>query len=630
MPLLSDVKDPSVLKSMSLEDLKILAEEIRRFIIDTVSKTGGHLAPSLGVVELTLAIHSVFSSPEDKIIWDVGHQAYVHKILTGRYEGFKKLRQKDGISGFPKRSESPHDAFGVGHASTSISAALGMAIARDLKGEDYNVIAVLGDGAFTGGEVFEALNQAGALHKNLIVILNDNERSIEKNVGAISEYLSEIRLMPELYKAKSEAEKFVKSIGGIGERVMQVASDIKFGIKSFFIPGDIFDDLGFKYIGPLRGHDIASLQNVLSQVKKLEGPILIHVLTKKGKGYPPAERNPGLFHGIGKFDVVSGEPIKSNDTRPTYTEIFGKTLVELAKKDERIVAITAAMPAGTGLKPFAENFPERFFDVGIAEEHAVTMAAGLAAEGMRPVVAVYSTFMQRGYDQILHDVALQNLPVVFALDRAGLVGEDGPTHHGVFDLSYLRHIPNMTILAPKDEEELRQMLYFAFKADSPVAVRYPRGKAVGVPLTETFKDMLKGKAEILKEDGEVALLAVGTMVETAKEAEKILKAEGVNCAVANMRFIKPLDTELLNKWKDTKKIFATLEENALMGGFSSGVSEWMHDNNIKTPLIRFGIGDEFTPQGSRDELLESLGLTPTQIAERIERFIKASQKNCFL
>lgn len=622
MPLLSAVKDPSALKNMSAEELKILAEELRRFIIDTVSKTGGHLAPSLGVVELTLAIHSVFSSPKDKIIWDVGHQAYVHKILTGRYEGFKKLRQKGGVSGFPKRSESPHDAFGVGHASTSISAALGMAIARDLKGEDYHVIAVLGDGAFTGGEVFEALNQAGALHKNLIVILNDNERSIEKNVGAISEYLSEIRLMPELYKAKSEAEKFVKSIGGIGERVMQVASDIKFGIKSFFIPGDIFDDLGFKYIGPLRGHDIASLQNVLLQVKKLEGPILIHVLTKKGKGYPPAERNPGLFHGIGKFDVVTGEPIKSEDNRPTYTEVFGSALVELAKKDERIVAITAAMPAGTGLKPFADNFPERFFDVGIAEEHAVTMAAGLAAEGMRPVVAIYSTFMQRAYDQILHDVALQNLPVVFALDRAGLVGEDGPTHHGVFDFSYLRHIPNMAILAPKDEEELRQMLYFAFNADFPVAIRYPRGKAVGVDLTEDFREIPKGKAEVLKEDGEVAFLAVGTMVEAAKDAAKILNSKGINAAVANMRFVKPLDIELLNRWKGTKKFFAALEENALAGGFSAGISEWMHDNHIKLPLLRFGIGDDFVLQGARDELFEGLGLMPAQIAKRIEEFAR--------
>ena len=625
MSLLSEIKDPDQLKDMSVESLYMLAEEIRRLLIDTVSKTGGHLAPSLGVVELTLAIHSVFSSPTDKIIWDVGHQAYTHKILTGRYKTFRTLRQKGGVSGFPKRSESPHDVFGVGHASTSVSAALGMAIARDLKGENHHVVAVLGDGAFTGGEVFEALNQAGALHKNLIVILNDNERSIEKNVGAISEYLSEIRLMPELYKAKSEAEKFVKSIGGIGERVMQVASDIKFGLKSFFIPGDIFDDLGFKYIGPLNGHDITILKNALNQVKKLEGPVLVHVITKKGKGYPPAERNPGLFHGIGKFDVVSGEPIKSNDNIPTYTEVFGKTLVELAQNDEKIVAITAAMPAGTGLKEFADKFPERFFDVGIAEEHAMTLAAGLAAEGMRPVVAIYSTFMQRAYDQILHDVCLQNLPVVLALDRAGLVGEDGPTHHGVFDFSYLRHIPNMTILAPKDEAELKSMMEFAVNLNSPVAVRYPRGKAVGVALIDNLCEIQLGKAEVLEEDGEVALLAVGTMVEIAKEAREILKTRGINAAVANMRFVKPIDIRLLNDWKNTKKIFVTLEENVLAGGFGSAISEWMHDNNVKLPLIRFGIGDNFIPAATRAELFEMLSLTGEQVADKIESYVRGEE-----
>lgn len=621
MFLLSNIKDPSDLKGASIETLNTLAEEIRRLLINTVAKTGGHLAPSLGAVELTLAIHSVFSSPKDKIIWDVGHQAYAHKILTGRCENFHTLRQKDGVSGFPKRSESVHDHFGVGHASTSVSAALGMAIARDLKGENHHVVAVLGDGAFTGGEVFEALNQAGALHKNLIVILNDNERSIEKNVGAISEYLSEIRLMPELYKAKSEAEKFVKSIGGLGEKFMRVASDIKFGLKSFFIPGDIFDDLGFKYIGPLKGHDIEHLQNALRQVKKLEGPVLVHVITKKGKGYPPAEKNPGLFHGIGKFDVITGEPIKSEDNRPTYTEVFGDTLVELAKKDERIVAITAAMPAGTGLKKFAENFPERFFDVGIAEEHAMTLAAGLAAEGMRPVVAIYSTFMQRAYDQILHDVCLQNLPVVLALDRAGLVGEDGPTHHGVFDFSYLRHIPNMTILAPKNEEELRQMLNFAVSLNSPAAVRYPRGKAVGTALSNGFIEIPLGEAEVLFEEGEVALLAMGTMVEIAREAREILKTAGISAALANMRFVKPIDYKLLNDWKDTKKVFVTLEENILAGGFGSAVGEWMHDNGVNLPLIRFGIEDSFIPAASREELFEMLSLTPKQIAGRIMRIL---------
>ncbi|MBR3722398.1 MAG: 1-deoxy-D-xylulose-5-phosphate synthase [Selenomonadaceae bacterium] len=620
--LLSNIKDPAALKNMSVKELNALAEEIREYIIETVSKTGGHLAPSLGAVELIIALHSVFSAPTDKIIFDVGHQAYAHKILTGRYEGFKKLRQKGGVSGFPKRSESPYDAFGVGHASTSVSAALGMAIARDIKGEKYHVVAVVGDGAFTGGEVFEALNQAGALHKNLIVVLNDNERSIEKNVGAISEYLSEIRLMPEYHKAKFEAEKFLKSIPSLGERMMQVAYDIKNGIKSFFIPGDIFDDLGFQYIGPLHGHDIAGLQTVFAKVKKIEGPILIHVITKKGKGYEPAEKNPGMFHGIGKFDVTTGEPLKTPDKRPSYTEVFGKTLIELAKKDESIVAITAAMPAGTGLKAFQKEFPERFFDVGIAEEHAMTLAAGLASEGMHPVVAVYSTFMQRAYDQILHDVCLQNLPVTLALDRAGLVGEDGPTHHGVFDFSYLRHIPNIAIVAPKDENELRQMMCFALKSNFPVAVRYPRGKAVGVPVDGDFSEIPIGKAEILSDVGDIALLAVGTMVEEAKKARSILSKRGIFASVANMRFVKPFDKELLLNWSKNKRLFVTLEENALAGGFGSAVSEWMHDENINIPLLRFGIEDKFIIHASRSELFEMLGLTPEKIADRIEGFCK--------
>ena len=618
--LLDTIDSPGQLKHMSAEKLGQLAGELRDLMIHTVASNGGHLAPSLGVVELTLALHSVFDCPRDKIVWDVGHQAYVHKILTGRRERFSTLRKMGGITGFPKRAESEYDAFGVGHASTSVSAALGMALARDMDGEDSHVVAVLGDGAFTGGEVFEALNHAGALHRNLIVVLNDNERSIDKNVGALADYFSRIRFAPGYARAKKDVEKLLHRIPHFGGRVLKAASEWKNGVKSVLTPGGLFEELGFHYVGPLDGHDIPVMQSAFLQAKRMEGPILIHVRTKKGKGYPPAEQDPGRFHGIGKFDVATGTGIRAQGTPPTYTSVFSKTLIGMAEKDERIVAITAAMPSGTGLKEFGRQFPDRFFDVGIAEEHAVTLGAGLAAAGKKPVVALYSTFAQRGYDQLLHDVCLQNLPVTLCLDRAGLVGEDGPTHHGVFDLSYLRQMPNMTVLAPKDEAELRQMLAFAMEEEGPVALRYPRGAGLGADLSGELAAIPKGKAEVLREEGDIGMLAVGSMVDAASRAADFLGQEtpSLRAALANMRFVKPLDEDLLCRWAEEKRLLVTLEENVLAGGFGAAVLEFLADRDFSVPVLRIGLGECFVEQGSRKDLLELCGMTPERIARRVK------------
>ena len=625
--ILPQLKSPDDVRHLDALQLTQLAREIRAFLVETVAKTGGHLAPSLGTVELTLALYHVFSFPTDKLVWDVGHQAYTHKILTGRRDVFSTLRQKGGITGFPNRAESPYDAFGVGHASTAISAALGMAVARDLDGSDAHVIAVLGDGALTGGEAFEGLNNAGDLGRRLIVILNDNGRSIDKNVGAMSEYLSELRLARPYNRAKEDVKHLLKSIPRIGGKVYKTVSAIKDGVKTALVPGAPFEELGFRYLGPLDGHNLETLVDVFSQIKQLDGPILVHVHTKKGKGYLPAEQAPEKFHGIGRFDAETGECPKKEGA-PTYTSVFSDALVALAKDNPRIVAITAAMPSGTGLKAFGAAYPSRFFDVGIAEEHAVTFAGGLAAAGKRPVVALYSTFAQRAYDQILHDICLQKLPVVFALDRAGLVGADGPTHHGVFDYSYLRHLPNMTILAPKDEAELRDMLAFAFQQDGPVALRYPRGQALGVPLDEDFHTLACGKAEVLQSGGEIALLAVGSMVAVAQEAAVLLEKEGVAATVVNMRFVKPLDTGLLQKLAEDPQLraFATLEENALAGGFGSSVLECLSDNGIALPVKRFGIPDRFIEQGTRQELLELCGLTAEHVATTIKEWWNTWQK----
>ncbi len=616
-PLLDKLGQPEDIRKYSLFELESLAKEIRQLIIATVSQNGGHLAPSLGTVELTLALYSVFKFPQDKLIWDVGHQAYTHKILTGRKDKFSTLRQKGGITGFPNRFESPYDAFGVGHASTSISAALGMAVSRDLSGRSNKVIAVIGDGALTGGEAFEALNHAGELGKDLIVILNDNEMSIDKNVGAMSEYLSRIRLMPQYKQAKHDVEEILSSIPRIGTRVLKTANQIKDSIRSVLVPGALFEEMGFSYLGPMDGHNISLLQEVLSNVREMSGPVLLHVHTMKGKGYSPAEDNPGKFHGVGKFDQATGEVVKKAGGAPSYTAVFSKALIDLAEKRPELVAITAAMPSGTGLDVFKEKYPRRFLDVGIAEEHAVTMAAGLAADGKHPVVAIYSTFAQRAYDQLIHDVCLQKLPVTLCLDRAGLVGEDGPTHHGVFDLSYLRQMPNMTVFVPKDENELRQMLGKVVTMDTPTAVRYPRGAGLGVEIREEFADLTVGKAEVISEGGEVAFLAVGTMNETAIKAAEILAEQGIEATLANMRFVKPLDEELLLQLGTDKKLLVTLEENVLAGGFGSAVAEFLLDKGLPARLLRFGLPDAFVEQGSRKELLELVGLTPEAVAAKI-------------
>lgn len=626
--ILDSIKHPADVQKLSISHLQSLAAELRRMIIDTCAKNGGHLAPSLGTVDLTLALYSVFNPERDKFVWDVGHQAYAHKILTGRREDFATLRTLNGITGFPKRSESRFDAFGTGHASTSISAALGMSIVRDLEGKDYNVVAIIGDGALTGGEAYEGLNYAGDLGKRLIVILNDNEMSIDRNVGAMSEYLSRIKLAPQYARAKKDIEGFIRNIPHIGDTVLKTAEYLKDGVKAAITPGGLFEEMGFSYIGPIDGHNIEAMQSIFRQIANIEEPVLVHVRTKKGRGYMPAEDEPDKFHGISKFNKATGEPIKNPSAPPSYTEIFSRTMLELGYDNHNLVAITAAMPSGTGLKAFARQFPERFFDVGIAEEHAVTMAAGMAAAGAHPVVALYSTFAQRAYDQIVHDVCLQKLPVTLCLDRAGLVGADGPTHHGVFDYSYLRHIPDMVVMAPKDENELRDMLYTAVKYNGPAAVRYPRGSATGAALSEGFRQLEIGKAELLSGDGRgVVLLAVGSMVKQAVEAARLLNMANIKATVVNMRFVKPLDNAMLG-WilERQPELLVTLEENALAGGFGSAVLEFMADAEKRCRVLRFGIEDKFIEHGSCPQLLEKCGLTPQQIADRIIENIGSMKK----
>lgn len=622
MNILPKINNPDDVKKLSDRQLEVLSREIRETIINTVAKNGGHLAPSLGTVELSIALHKVFNSPTDKIVWDVGHQAYAHKLLTGRFNEFHTLRQKDGITGFPKRKESIHDAFGVGHASTSISAALGMAVARDLKGEDNCVVAVIGDGALTGGEAFEGLNNAGMSKRKLIVILNDNEMSINPNVGAISEYLSLIRVDEKYNRAKKDASKIIKGIPKVGTTIWDTIKKVKKGFVNTFLPGALFEALGFSYLGPVDGNDLFSMITLLEKVKNnMEGPILLHLHTKKGLGYEPAERMPAKYHGVGKFNISTGSSVSKGPKKPSYTEIFAKSLIDIAKADEDVVAITAAMPSGTGLNKFAEVFPERTFDVGIAEEHAVTFAAGLATCGKKPVVAIYSTFMQRAYDQVIHDVAIQQLPVIFALDRAGLVGEDGPTHHGVFDMAFMRAIPNMIVMAPKDENELRQMLYSATKYDNPVVIRYPRGSALGVELDDEFKLLHIGKGEVLKASpqDEVLILPIGSMVKYAVDAAEELAAENIHCTVINPRFIKPLDKELILENIKGKKLILTVEEGVKKAGFNGAISELLYEEGVYSiPLLGLGIEDKFVEQATHDELLEICGLNTAGIVKTIK------------
>lgn len=617
MKLLSRIENPAQLKDLTLAQLQELAEEIRRLIICTVAHNGGHLAPNLGVVELTLALHHIFDAPNDRIIWDVGHQSYTHKLLTGRRSRFHTLRQYEGISGFPKRSESKFDAFGTGHSGTSISAALGMTVASDLKKSPHRAIAVIGDGSMTGGMAFEALNHAGDLGKNLIVVLNDNEMSISPNVGALSSFLSRKLSNKTLLYLKREIENIIKSIPGLGPNILQVLKKSEDSLVSFFTPGMLFQALDFHYIGPIKGHRLDRLIESLGKAREIEGPVLVHVMTQKGKGYSPAECDPTSFHGIGSFDIATGKSVsKGKASPPSYTQVFGKTLTKLAGEDPKVIGITAAMVQGTGLEQFSRSFPERFFDVGIAEQHAVTFAAGLAAEGFKPVVAVYSTFLQRAYDQIVHDVCLQNLPVVFAMDRAGLVGEDGPTHHGVFDLSFLRHIPNMVLMAPKDENEFQHMLYTALNHAGPIAIRYPRGVGVGVAMDKVFREIPMGSAEVLREGKDVTLMAVGPTVFAALEAADSLEKQGIQATVLNARFIKPLDSSLLLHWARKTKRVVTIEENALQGGFGSAVLELFEESGyFPKSFKRLGIPDKFIPHGDQCTLRKLCGIDPLSIEQ---------------
>ena len=614
--ILEKISEPQDLKKLSIPELEKLAVEIRAKLLDTVSKTGGHLAPSLGVVELTLALHSVYNSPYDKIIWDVGHQSYVHKIICGRNDRFHTLRQYGGISGFPKREESVHDHFNTGHSSTSISAALGMALAREQKQQKNSVVAIIGDGALTGGMAFEALNYAGDLQLDMTVILNDNKMSITGNVGAMSSYLSRLRTDPKYSKGKEELEAILKRLPRIGTTVVRLADRLKDAFKYLVVPGMLFEELGYTYLGPVDGHNIQAVQQILKNARSTKGPVLVHVITTKGKGYEPAETNPNTFHGTGPFDLKAGKSQKAN-TAPSYTEVFGKTLVNLAKNDKRILAITAAMPDGTGLNYFAREFPSRYFDVGIAEQNAVTMAAGLAADGFIPVVAVYSTFLQRAYDQIVHDVCLQKLPVIFAIDRAGLVGEDGETHHGLFDISYLRSIPNLLFMAPKDESELQQMLQTAVNSNRSVAIRYPRGAGIGVPLFEKNIPPLEiGQGEILVKGKHLTIAAVGSHVYTALKAADLLQKQGFACTVINPRFLKPLDTNLiLDSIQQTMRLI-TIEENYIAGGFGSSINELLAEYGINgVEVINMGIKDNFVTHGPVQTLRQQLGLTPEGIIQ---------------
>lgn len=614
--MLEKINSPHDLRKLTIQELSGLAEEVRNEILKTVSSTGGHLASSLGAVELTIALHYTFNTPGDLILWDVGHQTYSHKLLTGRRSRFSTLRQLGGLSGFPNKDESPeYDIFTTGHSSTSISTALGLVSARDLKNEDNKVIAVIGDASLAGGMAFEALNHAGHAQKDIIVILNDNERSISQSVGALSRYLNRIMVNPAYNKIRKDVERVVKRIPRFGFRAYRAARKLEEGLKNLLIPGMLFEEMGFRYFGPIDGHNIAELVKTFRNLMNLNEPILIHVITKKGKGYKKAEEDPAAFHGAGPFNLQTGERLGPKG-RETFTEAFSSKIVELGKRDPKIIGVTAAMLDGTGLNDFAKAFPERFYDVGIAEEHAVGFSAGLAKGGLRPIVAIYSTFLQRGYDQMIHDVALQNLPVIFCLDRAGLVGEDGPTHHGIFDIAYLRNIPNFTLMAPSTPGELKEMLEFSLTLNGPVAIRYPKGySSVSV---EARSKIELGKAEILKNGKDVAIISLGSMAETALEVSDLLAKKKVNSTVINARFVKPLDRELITKLSNEIKRIVTIEEGVLEGGFGSGVLEFIETSGLKGVKVkRIGLPDRFIEHGKRSELFSKYNLTPQAICDVI-------------
>lgn len=613
--MLERIQRENDIKKLNEEELKVLAQEIREFLVEKVSKTGGHLASNLGVVELTMALHLTFDLPEDKIIWDVGHQSYTHKLLTGRKEGFDALRSYGGMSGFPKRKESSCDAFDTGHSSTSISAGLGYVRARDLKGEDYSVIAVIGDGSLTGGMAYEALNNASSLKTNFIIVLNDNNMSISENVGGMSKYLANLRTADLYTGLKKGVTNILQQVPVVGESMIEHIRKTKNSIKQLIVPGMLFEDMGITYLGPIPGHNLPMLCRALREAKKVEGPVLLHVITTKGKGYEPAEEAPDKFHGIGPFDISSGEVIvkKNGDN---YTDVFGKVLCDEASRNPDIVAITAAMADGTGLKMFKKYYPSRFFDVGIAEGHAVTFAAGLAAGGMRPVFAVYSSFLQRGYDQIIHDVGLQNLPVVFAIDRAGLVGSDGETHQGIFDLSYLGSVPNMTILTPKNKWELADMVRFALRHDGPIALRYPRGTAY-TGYEEYREEIRYGKSECIHEGQEIALLSVGHMFEETVKVYENLKEAGYNCSLINMRFVKPIDEERIRKLSENHKLLAVIEENVQAGGCGERVMEYASRMGFPVKVLPIALPDDYVEHGKVSVLRKETGIDSETMIHRI-------------
>ncbi len=627
--LLDGIREPADLRHLDVAGLKPLCRELRDFLIDEISKIGGHLGAGLGAVELAVALHYVFNTPDDKLVWDVGHQAYPHKILTGRRERFHTIRQFGGISGFLKRDESPYDTFGAGHASTAMSAALGIAAARDLAGHDYKVVAVVGDGAMTGGMAYEAMNNAGLQKRNMIVVLNDNNMSIAPNVWTLSNYFTELIANPSYNRFKANVWDLAGKFDVVGDRIRKIASRVEEGIKVAITPGILFEALGFRYFGPINGHNISQLVRIFTEVKDLSGPILIHAITRKGKGYGPAEKDVQALHGVTPFDKITGISPKKPETAPSYTTVFGKALVELAGKNEKIVGITAAMPDGTGLDILQRNIPTRFFDVGIAEQHAVTFAAGLATQGYVPVVAIYSTFLQRAYDQIIHDVSMQHLHVVFCLDRAGLVGADGPTHHGVLDIAYLRCIQEMVLMSPKDESELRDMLFTAIQhKGGPVAVRYPRGNGIGVAMKPGFDILPLGKAEIVREGKDVAILALGNMVHQSLKAADLLSKDGIEAEVVNMRFVKPVDELMIADICERFRNVLTVEDHVVQGGFGSVVLETILKNGLRPPRVKLhGIPGAFIEHGSPAELYAMLKLDAPGIASVVKDFFRTEPRS---
>ena len=613
--LLEKIEQSSDIKKLKEEDYPVLAKEIRQFLLEKISKTGGHLASNLGVVELTMALHLAFDLPKDKIVWDVGHQAYTHKLLSGRRDGFNDLRQFGGMSGFPKRKESPYDAFDTGHSSTSISAGLGIAQARDILGEDYSVISVIGDGALTGGMAYEALNNAAQMKKNFIIILNDNEMSISPNVGGMSKYLGSVRTREGYTALKKGVEHALNAIPGVGKSIATGVSMVKNSIKQFFVPGMLFEDMGITYLGPVDGHDVNAMVQVLTEAKRMQKAVLVHVITKKGKGYGPAEKNPSRFHGVDAFDVVTGKSLKEK-TYPSYTDVFSEKMCEIAGKNPKVVALTAAMADGTGLTRFSKEYPNRFFDVGIAEGHEVTSAAGMASAGLKPVVAVYSSFLQRGYDQVLHDVCIQELPVLFAIDRAGLVGSDGETHQGIFDVSFLSLVPGMSIMAPKNHWELEAMLDFGVTFDGPMAIRYPRGQAYR-GLEEFLAPIEYGKAEMLYEEKDIALFALGSMVSTGEHVREKLKNKGYACTLVNARFVKPFDTAMIDQLCQKHKLIVTMEENVLRGGMGMCITKYIHDNYPGIRVIQVALPDAYVEHGNVTALREMLGIDSDSVIRQI-------------